>query len=354
MNDMGKLLEKASATVKTLRPGDVVEGIVLSKGKDEIVLDIGAKAEGLVVGRELEDEADTAAKLKPGDKVLATVVQSEDNRGFILLSLQKAEVERDWREAAKSYEEEKILEVEILGPNRGGVVARMGSLRGFIPFSHLALSHKMLANSGKLAGKVVKAKIIELNRDIDRLVLSEREALSKGEKALERTALGKIKIGEKYDGIVTSATPFAVFVQFRPAKNEEFMEGAVHVSELSWEKVADATKVVKAGDGLKVEVVGVSPEEGRVMLSHRRTLPNPWEKIAEKYPVGSKIKGKVTKIADFGAFVELEPGIEGLIHVTETTGPLAEGDEVESRVLEVDPKKQKIALSLKAVGAAWR
>src|SRR3990170_2793359 len=308
MNDMGKLLEKASATVKTLRPGDVVEGIVLSKGKDEIVLDIGAKAEGLVVGREL----------------------------------------------AKSYEEEKILEVEILGPNRGGVVARMGSLRGFIPFSHLALSHKMLANSGKLAGKVVKAKIIELNRDIDRLVLSEREALSKGEKALERTALGKIKIGEKYDGIVTSATPFAVFVQFRPAKNEEFMEGAVHVSELSWEKVADATKVVKAGDGLKVEVVGVSPEEGRVMLSHRRTLPNPWEKIAEKYPVGSKIKGKVTKIADFGAFVELEPGIEGLIHVTETTGPLAEGDEVESRVLEVDPKKQKIALSLKAVGAAWR
>ena len=351
---MGKLLEKTATTVKNLRPGDVVEGVVISKGKDEIILDVGAKAEGLVTGRELEDEAETAAKLKPGDKVLATVIQSEDNRGFILLSLKKAEIERDWREAAKSYEEEKVFEVEILGPNRGGVVARMGSLRGFIPFSHLALANKMLANSGKLAGKIVKAKIIELNREIDRLVLSEREALSAGEKTLEKKALGKIKVGEKYEGTVTSATPFAAFVQFRPAKNEEFMEGMVHVSELSWEKVADATKVVKTGDGLTVEVVEVSPEEGRIVLSHRKTLPNPWEKIAEKFPVGVKVKGKVTKIADFGAFVELAPGIEGLIHVTETTGPLAEGDEIEARVLEVDPKKQKIALSLKAVGAAWR
>ncbi|OGC59733.1 hypothetical protein A2890_02725 [candidate division WWE3 bacterium RIFCSPLOWO2_01_FULL_53_14] len=348
MSDMGTLLEKAVAKVHQLKPGDVVEGIVLSKGKDEIILNIGAKAEGLVTGLELEDEAETAAKLKPGDKVLATVIQSEDNRGFILLSLKKAEIERDWREAAKSYEEEKVLEVEILGPNRGGVVARMGSLRGFIPFSHLALANKMLANSGKLAGKVVKAKIIELNREIDRLVLSEREALSKGERAQEQAALGKIKVGEKYEGEITSVTPFAVFVKFGD------FEGMVHVSELSWEKTADATKVVKAGDKLSVMVAEVNPEEGRVMLSHRKTLPNPWEKIAEKFTVGVKVKGKVTKIADFGAFVELEPGIEGLIHVTETTGPLSEGDEVEARVLEVDPKKQKIALSLKAVGAAWR
>lgn len=353
-SDMGKLLEKSAVKVRQLKPGDVVEGIVLSKAKDEVILDLGVKAEGLVTGRELEDEADTASQLKEGDRVLATVIQSEDNRGFVLLSLKKAEAERDWRGAAKNYEEEKVLEVEILGPNRGGVVARMGSLRGFIPFSHLSLTHKMLANSGKLTGEVVKTKIIELNRDLDRLVLSEREALSKGEKTLEKVALGKIKVGEQYDGVVTSVTPFAAFVQFRPAKNEEFMEGMVHVSELSWEKTADATKAVTAGDSLKVEVVEVSPEEGRVMLSHRKTLPNPWEKIVEKFPVGSKVKGKVTKIADFGAFVELEPGIEGLIHVTETTGPLAEGDEVEARVLEIDPKKQKIALSLKAVGAAWR
>ncbi|MEX0887801.1 MAG: S1 RNA-binding domain-containing protein, partial [Patescibacteria group bacterium] len=201
---MGALLEKAEVKVRQLKPGDVVEGKVISKRKDEIILDIGAKAEGLVTGRELEDEADTAAKIKPGDRVLATVIQAEDTRGFVLLSLKKAEAERDWREAAKNSEEEKILEVEIIGPNRGGVVARMGSLRGFIPFSHLSLANKMLANSNKLAGKVVKAKIIEINREIDRLVLSEREALSKGEKTLEKAALGKIKKGEQYEGTVTS------------------------------------------------------------------------------------------------------------------------------------------------------
>ncbi len=351
---MGKLLEKSKVEVRRLRPGDVVEGTVLAKSREELILDIGAKSEGIVMGRELEDEAETFSKLKMGDKVLATVVQSEDSRGLVLLSLKKAEAERDWREAAKAYAEERVLEVEIVGPNRGGVVARWGSLRGFIPFSHLSLANKMLANSGKLGGKIVRVKIIELDRNLDRLVLSEREALSEGERAAELYALSKVKEGEQYEGVVTSVTPFAAFVQFRPAKTEDFLEGMVHVSELSWEKVADATKVVKVGDSLKVAVVEVSPEDGRVVLSHRQTLPNPWSKIAEKYPIGAKVKGKVTKIADFGAFVELEPGIEGLIHVTETTGPLAEGDEVEARILEVDPSKQKIALSLKAVGAAWR
>lgn len=354
MSDMEKLLQKSKVQVKHLRPGDVVEGVVISKGKDELILDIGAKAEGLVTGRELEDEAETFGDLKAGGKVLATVIQSEDNRGFILLSLQKAEAERDWREAKKASDEERVFEVEILGPNRGGVVARFSSLRGFIPFSHLSIKNKMLANSGKLADKTVKVKIIELDQDIDRLVMSERDALTKSEWAEELKALNKVKVGEEYEGEITSVTPFAAFVRFTPKGEKESLEGMVHVSELSWEKVADAIRVVKEGEKLKVRVLEVNTSDGRVMLSHRAVLPNPWEKIAGKYLEGTKVKGKVTKITDFGAFVELEPGVEGLIHVTETTGPLAEGDEVEARVLEVDPKQQKISLSLKAVGAAWR
>lgn len=359
MTDMEKLLEKSKAKVRRLRTGGVVEGVVLAKTKDELVLDIGAKAEGLVTGRELEDEAETFEKLKVGGKVLATVIQAEDNRGFVLLSLKKAETERDWRRAKKVFEDEDIFEVEIIGPNRGGVVGRLGSLRGFIPFSHLSLKNKMVANAGRLTGKMVKAKIIELDQDVDRLVLSEREALTEGERSGELKELQRIKVGEKYEGEITSVTPFAAFVRFHPLKNKkqggsEPLEGMVHVSELSWERVADATKAAKVGDKLKVEVVRVNPEEGRVTLSHRTTLPNPWERIAKKYPVGTKVKGKVTKITDFGAFVEIGSGVEGLIHVTETTGPLAEGDEVEARVLEVDPKKRKISLSLKAVGAAWR
>ena len=351
---MAKLLEKSKVAVKRLKPADVVEGRVAAKTKDELVLDIGAKAEGLVSGREFEESAQGISSLNVGDKILATVVQSEDSRGFVLLSLKKAEVEADWREAKKAMDEERINEVEILGPNRGGVVAKFSSLRGFIPFSHLSVKNKMAANLGQLTGKVVKAKVIEMDQDLDRLVMSEREAQTEGERKQDVAALSKVKAGEQYEGEVSSVTPFAAFVQFTHKGEKNPIEGMMHVSEISWEKVAEATQALKAGQKIKVEILEVDTQDGRVMVSARKTQPNPWEKLAQNYVVGSKVKGKVTKIADFGAFVELEPGIEGLIHVTETTGPLAEGNEVEARVLEVDPKKQKIALSLKAVGAAWR
>lgn len=343
---MAKLLEKAK--VRRLRPTEVVEGIVLSKKRDELVLDIGAKAEGLVSGKELEDEAETFKKIGEGDKVLATVLQAEDNQGYVLLSLRKAEPERDWRRLEQMFEKEEVIEVEIIGPNKGGVVVRFGSQRGFIPFSHLSLKNKMAANAGKLVGRTLAVKVIELDRKIGRIVLSEREALTDKERQEEVAEVTKVKAGEVYEGEITSITPFGVFVKF------DSLEGMVHISELAWEKVSDPKKLFKIGDGLKVQVVEVNKEEGKIILSHKRTLPNPWEKVAKKYPEGAKVKGKVTKIADFGAFVELEPGIEGLIHVTETTGPLAEGDEVEARVIGVDPKNQKLALSLKAIGAGWR
>lgn len=345
---MTKLLEKSKVEVKRLRPGEVAEGTVLSKKKDELILNIGAKAEGIVSGRELEDEAETFKRLKEGDKVLATILQAEDNRGYVLLSLKRAEPERDRRRLQKIFEKKEVIEVEVLGPNKGGVVARFGSLRGFIPFSHLSLKRKMAANAGELAGKVLAVKVIELDPEVGRIVLSEREALTDQERQAEIKEIAKVKAGETYEGEITSVTPFGVFVKF------DSLEGMVHISELSWEKTDNPKKQFKIGDGLKVQVIKVNEKEGKIMLSHRKTLPNPWEKVAKKYPQGKKVKGKVTKIADFGAFVELEPGVEGLIHVTETTGPLAEGDEVEARVIEIDPKNQKLALSLKAIGAGWR
>ncbi|PJC22322.1 hypothetical protein CO059_02625 [candidate division WWE3 bacterium CG_4_9_14_0_2_um_filter_48_10] len=345
---MAKLLEKSKARVRRLRPNEVVEGIVISKKKDELILDIGAKAEGLVSGNELEDEAETFKKIKEGDRVLATVLQAEDNQGFVLLSLRKAEPERDWRRLERMFEKEEVIEVEVVGPNKGGVVVRFGSQRGFIPFSHLSLKNKMAANAGKLIGETLAVKLIELERQVGRIVLSEREALTERQRQEEIAKITKVKVGEIFEGEITSITPFGVFVKF------DSLEGMVHISELAWEKVSDPKKLFKIGDGLKVQVIEVNEKEGRILLSHKRTLPNPWEKVAEKYLVGAKVKGKVTKIADFGAFVELEPGIEGLIHVTETTGPLAEGDEVEARVIKVDPKNQKLALSLKAIGAGWR
>jgi small subunit ribosomal protein S1 len=345
---MAKLLEKSNTKVKRIRHGETVEGTVISKKEDELILDIGAKAEGLVGGGELDDEADTFRKIKEGDKVLATVLQAEDNRGYVLLSLKKAEPERDWRRLEEVLEGEEIIEVKILGPNRGGVIALFGSQRGFVPFSHLSLKNKMAANSGKLAGSALKVKVLELDRRLGRIVLSEREALTDQEREEEIEKITKVKAGEVYEGEITSVAPFGVFVKF------DSLEGMVHVSELSWERIDNPKDQFKVGDSLKVQVVKVDEDEGKIILSHKRTLSNPWEKVAKKYPEGTKVKGKVTKIADFGAFVELEPGVEGLIHVTETTGPLAEGDEVEARVIGLDPKEQKLALSLKATGAGWR
>jgi ribosomal protein S1 len=345
---MAALLAKSKAKIVRLRSGEMVEGKVISKSKDELVLNIGAKAEGVVSGKELEDEAETFKKIKEGDKVLATVLQAEDNRGYVLLSLKKAEPEKDWRRLKHALDKEEVLEVEVLGPNRGGLLARFGSQRGFIPFSHISLKNKIAANAGELEGKTLAVRVIELDQNLGRIVLSERDALTTKEREAEVKELAKVDLEETYEGEITSITPFGVFVKF------DSLEGMVHVSELSWEKIADPKKHFKIGDSLKVKVVEVNDKEGKITLSHKQTLPNPWEKIAEKYPEGKKIKGKVTKIVDFGAFVELEPGIEGLIHVTETTGPLSEGDEVEARLVEVDPKKQKIALSLKAIGAGWR
>ncbi|MEX1061768.1 MAG: S1 RNA-binding domain-containing protein, partial [Patescibacteria group bacterium] len=238
MNDMAKLLEKSKVAVRRLKPADVVEGVVSAKTKDELILDIGAKAEGLVTGREYEESAGAISPLKEGDKVLATVIQSEDSRGFVLLSLKKAEIEADWREAKIAMEAETVSEMEILGPNRGGVVAKFNSLRGFIPFSHLSLKNKMAANLGQLTGKVVKAKVIEMDQGLDRLVLSEREAQTQGEREQDFAALAKVKVGEQYEGEVTSVTPFAAFVQFTPKGEKNPVEGTMHVSEISWEKVA--------------------------------------------------------------------------------------------------------------------
>jgi small subunit ribosomal protein S1 len=349
MSDMGLLLQKNKVTVHRFKPGEVVEGTVISKTEDSLLLDIGAKSEGIVTGQELKDDNETFQKAKVGGKVLATVLQAEDSRGYIVLSLRKAQPERDWKLLHKALKDGSLIEVEVTGPNKGGVVARFGSQRGFIPFSHLAIKNKMAANAGRLAGKVLSVKVIELDRDINRIVLSEREALTVKEREAEMEEIGKAKVGEVHEGEITSITPFGVFVKFGS------LEGMVHVSDISWEKTDNAAQAgLKVSDKLKVKVMEVDEAGGKIILSHKATLPNPWGEVAKKYKEGSKVKGRVTKITDFGAFEELEPGIEGLIHVTETTGPLAEGDEVEARVLEVDPGKQKISLSLKAIGAGWR
>jgi len=242
--------------------------------------------------------------------------------------------------------------------------------RGFIPISHLDRAHfadfsrsmaegspsELKANLGGLKGAVIKVKVIEVDRNLNRLVLSEREALSqtssKPEVSLD--AISKFALGEMYEGAVSGIVPFGLFVDIK--KDGVSLDGLVHISEISWEKVYHPGNLYKVGDKVKVIVIEVSKEERRVQLSIKALLPNPWKEFAQKYPVGTKVKGTVSKIVPFGAFVTVEVGdsknpakLDGLIHISETTGPLKEGDQITAMVTICDPENQKLGLSVRQI-----
>jgi small subunit ribosomal protein S1 len=354
---MKKLLEDKEIEVKQFYPGDLITGIVVSVSHGEILLDVGAKSEGIISGTELADEDKTYKSLKPGDPVLAIVVQSENEQGYMVLSLKKAEKDRKWFDAENSFSTGSVLEATVLEYNKGGLLADCMGLRGFIPLSHLdrvhfandiakfaAGSEAELKNSLRvLSGKVLKVKVIEIDKAKNRLVLSEKDALANYSDEVRQKKLSNIKPGDTLDGIVTGIMPFGVFVDL------DGVEGLVHISEIAWEKVNHPSSYFSVGFPITVKVLGVEDGSGKLALSVKRLTENPWERAAEKYKIGSKVTGKVSKVVPFGAFVNLEKGLDGLVHVSETNGPLVEGQEVVAIVTQVDSENQKLALSVRQV-----
>lgn len=350
---MTKLIDDGGLSVKQAQVGDLIEGVVVSVSHGEVLVDIGAKSEGMISGAELVDSDNTHKNLKPGDTVLAKVIQSENNQGYIVLSLRRAEGERKWKDAEEAFENGSVLEAVVIEYNKGGLLCDSLGLRGFIPLSHLDRVHfsedlaKFAAGSEAelkdslkpLSGKTLKVKVIELDREKNRFVLSEKDALSTYSEESKDKKLGKIKEGDILDGVVTGLMPFGVFVDLGG------IEGLVHISEIAWEKVGHPNQYFSVGQTIKVMVLGVDDKTKKLALSVKRLTPNPWETVEEKYPVGTKVSGRVSKIVPFGAFVTIEKGLDGLIHVSEAESPLKEGDEVEAVVTQVDGKNQKLALS---------
>lgn len=350
---MKALLDKKGVDIKQFKPGDIIEGVVVSVNPDSILLDVGAKSEGIVLGDELGDSEGTYKNLKPGDTLLVSVVQAENDQGYIVLSIKRAEKERKWREVEDAYKNGSVMEVVVLEYNKGGLLVDCIGLRGFIPLSHMDRVHfaedvaKYAAGSdaelketlGVLAGKKLKVKIIELDREKNRLVVSEKEALSSYSDEVRVEKLAKVKVGEEMEGVVTGIMPFGVFVDL------DGIEGLVHISEIAWEKVSHPGNYYNVGSPIKVKVLGIDEETKKLALSVKRLIPNPWETAEEKYPVGTKITGVVSKVVPFGAFVNLEKGLDGLIHVSEAEGPLEEGQKVTAVVTNVDAANQKLALS---------
>lgn len=364
---MAELLAQSEREIKSLRYGQLIEGTVIHKGKRELLVDIGAKSEGIITGTELEDPDDTFRKIEVGRKILASLVQAENDQGYIVLSLRRAAPERKWRELYEAHETGGNIKVTVLEYNKGGLVVDVSGLRGFVPLSHLDRAHLPMVDRSAaggshaeiakklrpLMGKMLTTQVIEIDRHINRLVLSEKDAIAEKIEARRAEALKAVKTGDAFDGVVSGIMPFGLFVRLRDPNGEDIgLEGLVHVSELSWERKFSVGRDYKVGDEVRVQVLEADPSQDKLALSMKALIENPWDNAVEKYPIGSKIKGKVTKIVPYGAFVNLEPGLDGLIHVSETVGPLAVGEEVEAVVINLTPGERRMGLSVRRLGVS--
>jgi len=348
---MDELLSKTGKGLKILKYGDVVEGHVVSIARNQVLIDLKAKSEGMVSSRELTENPGLYKNLKVGDTVLASVLQPENDRGYVVLSLKKAASEYRWRELTNIFEEGGTLTVRVTEFNKGGFLVDAG-IPGFIPLTHLDKTRvAQVGSPEKLIGQSLEVKIIEMDRGLNRLVFSEKEAKSNMTPKKRLEILSSFKPKDILEGEVSAILPFGIFIELSGPPSlgygEAGVEGLCHISEISWEKVDDPGTLYKVGQKVKVKVLEVDPAQNKLALSIKALLVNPWQEVAAKYKVGDRITGTVSKVVPFGAFVLLEPGLEGLIHVSETVGPLKVSEKVEAEVIAVEPDKQKLGLSVR-------
>jgi small subunit ribosomal protein S1 len=360
-SSMDELLKGVTRGFHVYRRGDKVEGTITEITPKSLYLDVGGKSEAMVVDKEYELAKDMIRQLKVGNSLEAVVVVSESDSGHMLLSLKRAASDRRWGEMERILKADEALEVTGKEIVKGGLLVETDGMSGFIPGSQLG--REWSGQPESLIGKKFPVKVLEVDRISNRLVFSEKVISEAEELMRTKENLLKVKIGEVYSGTVTTVMPFGIFVKIRipisdgktkkgkkPPMAEEMqeLEGLVHVSELAWAKTSDPKAVVKEGDGVKVKVIGVEENEGRLALSVKQTQPDPWLEAVKKYPVDTKVKGKVTRLASFGAFVELPGGIEGLMHISKIPAevPIKPGDEIECFVETVDVEKRRLGLGL--------
>ncbi len=343
---MAELLAGAKNRVQQFTKGQRVMATILSKSPESVIFDVGGKSEGIVKEKGYTDTKEYIEGLKVGDSVSVTILVPETRDGITILGLKDAMHDVSWNkleEIKKSGEE-----VLVLGKGVGtaGFVVDVMGIEGFIPTSQLGA--EVSKNAQELVGKYFKAKVMEVNKASKKVVLSEKEVSEAGDIALAKKAMEEVKEGEVYEGIVTTVASFGAFVKIEvPVKKEKaYIEGLVHVSELSYSKVNLPSDVIKEGDKVKVRVLAA--HEGKLALSIKHAGRDPWSEVEDKFKPEAKVTGKVVRISDFGVFVELEPGVEGLIHITKIppTHKLTLGQEVKCNIEEVNVKDKRIALGL--------
>lgn len=351
--DLEELLNKGYAYVEPVR-GDIRNAIILIIDKTEIVVDLGAKRDGIIPLRDLERlDPGYLASLKVGDDVPVYVLNPSDRGENLIVSLNLGLQGQDWANAKKLLESGEMVEAEVIGHNKGGILVRFGRLEGFVPASHLVEVPKGLTGTERhdamdaMIGQVFGLKVIEVNQGRRRLILSQREAQREWRIQQKKRLLDGLSEGDRIIGRVTGIRDFGVFVDIGGA------DGLIHVSELAWHRVPHPGDVVRVGDEIEVYVLELDYDKQRIALSLRRLLPDPWTIVDDNHHVGETTEGEISNVVDFGAFVVLDDGIEGLLHVTEMAdGTLKEphsylkrGDRVTVRIVRIESNRKRIGFS---------
>ncbi len=345
---MEELLALTGYTLKGLKKGDVVEGVIRRVSPKEITVDIGRKTECVVIDRELETYKEVLMALKPGDNVICQVIVEENDRGNPVVSLRRNIFEKRWTELTQKQKSGGVVEVLFKEPVRGGILVDYGGIRGYIPQSQLdSESSKQL---DKLSGRRATVKVVEVDQATNRLVFSQRQAVEGEALEKQKEILALVPVGESVQSIITGVVPFGAFAKFTVTKEGKShdVEGLIHISEIAWEKVDDPNAYLKVGDALKVKVVGVDEQTGKLTLSLKQLLPDPWDHVLDMFEKDSVVKGMVTRATPFGVFVSLSPGIEGLIHISKLAPgqePKA-GEEITCTIEEIKPDQRKVSLSM--------
>ena len=348
-----ELREAIEASLRDFKEGDILEGTVVKIDRDEVLLDIGYKSEGVIPTKELSirHDVDPSQVVKVGDEVEALVLQKEDKEGRLILSKKRAQYERAWGRIEEVMQSGGTIKGPVIEVVKGGLILDIG-LRGFLPASLVDL--RRVRDLHPFVGTELEAKIIELDRNRNNVVLSRRAFLEESQSEGRKKFLESLQKGERRKGTVSSIVNFGAFVDLGG------VDGLVHVSELSWKHVDHPSEVVQVGQEVEVEVLDVDLERERVSLSLKATQEDPWKEFERKYSAGEIIDGQVTKLVPFGAFVRVAAGIEGLVHISEISeqhietpeSVLSVGDEVRVKVIEVDVPRRRISLSMRQVGGA--
>ncbi len=351
VNDIGSeadFLAAIDLTIKYFNDGDIVDGIIVKVDRDEVLLDIGYKTEGVIPSRELsiKHDVDPNDVVSVGDSVEALVLQKEDKEGRLILSKKRAQYERAWGDIEKIKAEDGVVEGTVIEVVKGGLIMDIG-LRGFLPASLVEM--RRVRDLDPYIGQKIEAKIIELDKNRNNVVLSRRAWLEQTQSAVRQNFLTELTKGQVRKGVISSIVNFGAFVDLGG------VDGLVHVSELSWKHIDHPNEVVQVGDEVTVEVLDVDMDRERVSLSLKATQEDPWQHFARTHQIGQIVPGKVTKLVPFGAFVRVEEGIEGLVHISELAERHVEipeqvvqiGDSVMVKIIDIDLERRRISLSLK-------